>query len=120
LEATEKADQILRTNRTNTYTKALKTLLPEARHWWQDLLDDGEVEATAESLRYFILNNLLPAYRSTLAEIRHHEAIKRQVIGEAVNVPIMENLARYETHLDRKFERTLAMLIKLQELRSRA
>lgn len=119
LEATEKADQILRGNKVNAYTKALKTLLPDSQQWWQDQLDDEEVEATAESLRDFILTDLLPACRSTIAEIRHHEAIKRQVIGEGVNVPIMENLNRYETHLDRKFERTLAMLIKLKDLRSR-
>lgn len=30
----------------------------------------------------------------------------------------LEKLSRYETHLDRKFERTLAMLIKLKDLRS--
>jgi hypothetical protein len=119
LEATEKADQILQDNKTNAYKKALKTLLPESQHWWQDQLDDEEVEATAESLQYFILNDLLPTCRSTLAEIRHHEAIKRQVIGEGVYEPNMENLSRYETHLDRKFERTLAMLVKLKELRSR-
>jgi hypothetical protein len=29
----------------------------------------------------------------------------------------LEKLNRYETHLDRKFERTLAMLVKLKELR---
>lgn len=29
----------------------------------------------------------------------------------------LEKLSRYETHLDRKFERSLAMLIKLKELR---
>lgn len=34
------------------------------------------------------------------------------------NSPVsLQNLCRYETHLDRKFERTLAMLIKLKELR---
>jgi len=119
LEATEKADRILRAGKTNVYTKALKTLLPDSQAWWQDQLDNEEVEATAESLRNYINIDLLPACRSTLAEIRHHEAIKRQVFGEGANVPNMENLTRYETHLDRKFERTLAMLIKLKELRGK-
>ena len=31
-----------------------------------------------------------------------------------------ERLARYEVHLDRKPERTLAMLLKLQDLRQAA
>ena len=119
LEATEKADQILQANKVGAYTKALKTLLPESQQWWLGQLDDDETEATAEALRDFIVTYLLPACRSTLAEIHHHDAIKQQVIGEGAYVPNMENLTRYETHLDRKFERTLAMLIKLKELRRR-
>ncbi|MEF8724022.1 MAG: hypothetical protein V5B30_16010 [Candidatus Accumulibacter delftensis] len=31
---------------------------------------------------------------------------------------MLEKLNRYETHLDRKFERTLAMLLKLKSLRT--
>jgi len=49
---------------------------------------------------------------------RHHEAIKAQALGEGLQVDRLEKLNRYETHLDRKFERTLAMLVKLKELRS--
>ena len=119
LEATEKADQILYLNKTNGYAKALKALLPDTRDWWQDQLDEGEAEATPEALRDFIVIDLLPFCRNDLAAIRHHEAIKQQVIGEGINVPIMESLSRYETHLDRKFERILAMLIKLKELRGK-
>jgi len=35
-----------------------------------------------------------------------------------IETATVEKLSRYETHLDRKFERTLAMLIKLKDLRS--
>jgi len=56
---------------------------------------------------------LLPNVQGNLAQMRHCEAIKSQVIGEGIAVPVMTNLSRYETHLDRKFQRTLAMLIKL-------
>ncbi len=119
LEATEKAEQILSSNRANAYANAVKALLPDSRHWWQDQVDDEEAEAAIESLRDFIIRDLMPFCKSSLAEIRHHEAIKRQVIGEGIGVLIMENLSRYETHLDRKFERTLAMLIKLKELRGK-
>jgi len=44
-------------------------------------------------------------------------ATKMQTLGEAMQARKLENLARYETHLDRKFERTLGMLLKLRELR---
>ncbi len=119
LKATEKAEKILLGNRANAYAKAVKVLLPDSRDWWQDQVDDEEVEASIESLRDFIIRDLMPFCNSSLAEIRHHEAIKQQVIGESVNALIMENLSRYETHLDRKFERTLGMLIKLKELRGK-
>ncbi len=37
--------------------------------------------------------------------------------GEAFDPRPLGNLARYETHLDRKLQRILSMLLKLQELR---
>jgi hypothetical protein len=117
LEATEKAVQILHRNGKNAYEKALKVLLPVSRQWWQEQLDEFDAEETADSLRDLITYELLPICHSNIAEIRHHEAIKRQFIGEGVEAHVMENLTRYETHLDRKFQRTLAMLIKLKELR---
>ena len=43
--------------------------------------------------------------------------IRAQAFGEAVDPHRLERLARYEVHLDRKLERMLAMLFKLQELR---
>jgi hypothetical protein len=38
-------------------------------------------------------------------------------LGEGLRPHLLENLSRYETHLDRKFERTLAMILKLKDLR---
>jgi hypothetical protein len=48
----------------------------------------------------------------------HHDAIVNQTIDEGLQAYRLEKLSRYETHLDRKFERTLAMLIKLRDTRS--
>ena len=47
----------------------------------------------------------------------HQPAIKSQALGEGLQAYRLEKLNRYETHLDRKFERTLAMLLKLKSLR---
>jgi hypothetical protein len=44
--------------------------------------------------------------------------IREHALGEALTANAFEGLARYEVHLDRKLERTLAMLIRLQDLRS--
>jgi hypothetical protein len=48
------------------------------------------------------------------SEVQHQEVIKVQILGEGLQVHGLEKLNRYETHLDRKFERTLAMLLKLR------
>ena len=45
-----------------------------------------------------------------------HEAAQSNVTAG----PNLEKIARYETHLDRKFERTLTMLLRMQEFRNRA
>jgi hypothetical protein len=50
-------------------------------------------------------------------QVRHAAAIKAQILGEGLRPHLLENLSRYETHLDRKFERTLAMILKLKDLR---
>lgn len=44
--------------------------------------------------------------------------IREQAFGEALKPEKIERLSRYEVHLDRKLERMLAMLIRLQKIRS--
>jgi hypothetical protein len=94
-------------------------LLLDSRDWWQEYVEEEEYPATAEGLTEFIRDHLEPLCIGMEKETRHHEAIKAQALGEGLQVHRLEKLTRYETHLDRKFERTLAMLVKLKELRSR-
>jgi len=117
LEATRKATSILRRGGANAYEKALRALLPDSRDWWQNYVEDEEYPATAEGLTEFISEHLEPLCISIEKEAHHHEAIKAQTLGEGLQAHRLEKLNRYETHLDRKFERTLAMLLKLKELR---
>ena len=44
-------------------------------------------------------------------------AVKDQALGEAMLPDRVETLMRCETHLDRRLEKKLAMLMKLQEIR---
>jgi len=44
--------------------------------------------------------------------------IREQAFGESLDPDKLERLARYEVHLDRKLERSLAMLFRLKELRT--
>ena len=45
------------------------------------------------------------------------ESDLKLILGMALDIDRLEQLARYEVHLDRKFERMLAMLVRLKELR---
>lgn len=117
LAATQKAAEILRRGGANAYDKALRALMPDSREWWQEYVEEEEYQTTAEGLADFIREHLEPVCLNVEAEARHHEAIKAQAMGEGLQVHRLVNLTRYETHLDRKFERTLAMLLKMKELR---
>lgn len=118
LECTQRASAILRTGSVNAYKKAMRALSEGSRDWWLNYVEDEEYEASAEGLGEFIRTRLEPFCYRYEKEARNHEAIKAQTLGEGMQVYRLQNLSRYETHLDRKFERTLAMLLKLKELRN--
>jgi hypothetical protein len=65
----------------------------------------------------FLEHDVLPSYTQRRTELKNRALIRRQAFGEAFDPGTLEKLGRYEVHLDRKLERTLAMLIRLQELR---
>lgn len=117
LAATQKAEVILRKGGPNAYTKARRALLQESRDWWDEHVADEEHPATAEGLAEFIRNSLEPICYRMVQEAQFTPAIKAQTLGEGLQAHRFEKLSRYETHLDRKFERTLAMLLKLKDLR---
>lgn len=117
LQATKKAAAILRRGGANAYDKALRALRPDSRDAWQDYVEEEEYPDTAEGLAEFISKHLEPLCYGMEKEARHYEAIKAQTLGEGLQVHRLEKLTRYETHLDRKFERTLAMLVKLKAMR---
>jgi hypothetical protein len=121
IDATNKASAILRKGGDRAYEKALRALralLPDTREWWQNYVDDEEYSADATGLAAFITEHVAPFVYQQEKESRHHDAIVNQTIGEGLQAYRLEKLSRYETHLDRKFERSLAMLIKLKDLRS--
>jgi len=117
LAACQKAAAILRKGGANAYEKARRALIPESRDWWDENIADEEHPATAEGLAEFIRVSLEPTCYRMVQEARFAPAIKAQTVGEGLRAHMLEKLNRYETHLDRKFERTLAMLLKLKSLR---
>lgn len=115
--ATRRALEILRHGGSRAYARALRALTPGSVDWWTDKLEDSDVSATAKDLEAFVAGELTQFCRSQLVEASSLDAIKAQTLGEGLQAHRLEKLNRYETHLDRKFERTLAMLLKLKELR---
>ena len=123
---TEEALRILASPSPSDYSRALTALRDDTQGWWQEQLSwapedyDEEQEpysADAESLRRFLEDEVLPWYEKRRRELENRPLIRAQAFGEAVDPNRLERLARYEVHLDRKLERMLAMLFKLQELR---
>jgi hypothetical protein len=126
---TEKALRLLEHNSSSAYTRALGALRDDTRAWWEEQLtweaDDYEenqerYRADPESLRRFLESEVIPWYEKRQLELDHRPLIRAQAFGEAVEPERLDRLARYEVHLDRKFERTVAMLLKLQDLRATA
>lgn len=117
LASIRKAAEILRKGGPDAYARARRALLPESRNWWDEQVAADTLPATAEGLITFIRDTLEPICYQMHLEAQHTPAIKAQVLGESLRTHLLERLSRYETHLDRKFERTLAMLLKLKDLR---
>ena len=76
--------------------------------------------ADAEGLRQFLEGEVLPWFEKRRKELVNRPLIREQAFGEAFDPDKLERPGRYEVHLDRKLERTLAMLLKLKELRRTA
>jgi hypothetical protein len=126
---TEKALALLKNPSATAYASAVAALRDDTREWWEEQLswkrsdyEEGvkPYRANGESLKRFLESEILPWYEKRRQELDHRPLIRAQAFGEAVDPHRLERLARYEVHLDRKLERTLAMLLKLQDLRRAA
>ena len=116
LAATEKAQGILNAGGRDCYKKAVNALQPDSRDWWLECVANGEFKACTNDLTAFIDEQLLHVCEAEEKNARFHHQIKQQTLGESLQCHRLVKLNRYETHLDRKFERTLAMLIKLKSM----
>jgi len=123
---TRRALDLLNSKRNNSYKDALAVLREDTRDWWAEALEsepsgpeEDEKPATpdAEGLRRFLQEQLLPWFENQKKEMMNRPLVREQAFGEALDPDKLERLGRYEVHLDRKLERTLAMLLRLKELR---
>lgn len=113
----EKVLHILRKGGTKAYEKAVKAMPLEDQETWQDWVMEEEFSPTIEGLKEYIDSHVWPLAVTMDIEALYHFAIKNQTLGEGLKPIELESLCRYETHLDRKFQRILGMLVKLKEMR---
>lgn len=71
-----------------------------------------------EGLVFFLEDTVVPRLEARSLQHRYAQDIANQLQGQAFNPEKLELIGRYETHLDKKLERMLAMLLKMQEMRS--
>jgi hypothetical protein len=121
--------ELLRSGKKNAYDMALGALQEHMRKRWAGLTTSKRLElipfdiveasyaADAGGLLGF-LQQEMTRISSRRQELESPELIEDQALGEALDSDRLEGLARYEIHLDRKLERMVAMLIRLQELRA--
>jgi hypothetical protein len=81
---------------------------------------DRSYQPTAEALGAWLRRNRKEWFDDPIVELEHRDAIREQAFGAAYSAQRLVVTARYEVHLDRKLERTLAMLVRLRELRQPA
>ena len=127
-----KALEILSTGKAGAYDAALVELDDSTRKSWEqriapepeDLDEDEDTDedvepdtADATALAQYLKDSVLPQLAKHVGHLENRHLIREQVLGEAVECTKLQSLSRYEVHLDRKLERMLTVLLRLQSLR---
>ena len=124
--AVNHAMDLLGSNDGDAYHTALALLPEETQEWWAESIAPkskprGEEErpytADATSLQQFLREEVMPWLDRYRSQLENRSLVREQAYGESLDPEKLERLGRYEVHLDRKFERMLAILIRLKELR---
>lgn len=106
-----------------------KALIPadlaeEYEDEWVDMeveTDEGDpytYKKDPEGLGFFLEDSVVPRLEARSLQHRYAQDIANQLQGQAFNPEKLELIGRYETTLDKKLERMLGMLLKMQEMRS--
>jgi len=125
LQIVQQVRKILKAESPEKYQMALERLSPKIRELWEEASTGDEdfesyqpdYEPTPKGLLEFLDDEIIPDYSNRLIFLSHWGEIMSQAQGESTDTERLEKLARYEVFLDRKLERTLSVLFKLQALR---
>lgn len=125
-QQTHAALAILAAGGTDAYDRALAVVAEDTRAAWSNQLtwEPGDYTDGAEpyqpdagQLTRYLTSEILPWYDEERERLEAMPAVRAQALGDALDPDKLVSLGRYEVHLDRKFERTLSTLIRLQDLR---
>lgn len=118
--------KMLKTGKTRSYDTGIVNLPGDTRKRWEDLSRATKVELhdytrptfskDEDGLTQFLESEIL-RHEARREELENEPLIHEQVLGESLHLEMLEGLARYEVHLDRKLDRMLSLLIRLQDLR---
>lgn len=105
-------------------TATIASLNDDEKGFWQDYRSEavqkrqefGYEPHTDDKMFAGWLEEYVSHFREQVAKNQHAPAVRQQIIGLSYAAERMDGIARYETHLDRKFERVLAMLLKIKEM----
>ena len=116
---TRRAWDILVAGEVDAYDRALAALRDDTPAYWQQYLaerptDDLAYAPTAEALKGWISRYWNEWHEEPIAALEHRDTIREQALGIAYAAEDLDVPARYEVHLDRKLERTLAILFRLR------
>lgn len=128
-----RAVAILETGDPAGYGEALAALRPDTVSWWEDVVGDDEqthpsgkpndgdsylpYSRTRDSLLRFLNDEVLTVYKKTRDEIARRPVILLQAQGESLDPFRMDRILALDERLLRQFEKTLAMLVRLKEMR---
>jgi hypothetical protein len=104
------------------YNKAVAALSEDIKDWWEGELEEStgciEYKKTSDSLREFLDYKVRSDCKNKLEQVRYNDKIKNHLLGRSYQPDAkIQEFVRYEVHLDRKMERVLTVLIRLQEIR---
>ena len=117
-----KAIAILEAGKTEASIEAALTCLREdSLDWWANVVaDEGETDTTEERaarLLSFITGSLQEQMTEQIQAVEQRPAVRLQVWGQSLDPFRTSKLLALDGELDRQFERTLGMLLKLQSIR---
>ena len=114
-----KAERILL--ESNSYDQGLDALHIDDQTKWHNTLDSAQGEWTSENAEDLLswISELKTDYEARINEIKNRHQVKRQTLGKAYLInDSHEKIYKYEVGYSRQLERSIAMLLKLQEMRN--